>query len=349
MSLRAVIVSSFAFALMAPVFAQIATVPAVVETPPVGMAGDAADDPAIRVGATPETTRILGTQKKGGLYVYDLAGAVVQSFDAGRPNNIDLREDFPWTDGSGPIVAVSDRSDNAVVFYKYDTLNNQLFSQARTRLPSKFAEVYGITLGRIGADFVVAATSKAGDVAQWTITPAADGGVAAVETRRFALGSIAEGMAIDDALGILYVAQELVGLWRMPADPASPVARSLVDTAGPGGKLAADVEGVDIYQRADGTGYLIVSAQGESRFNVYDRAGSNAYRGTFRVGPSADGKADGVTTTDGLAVTSAPQGAAFPHGLLVVQDDLNTDPATTQDFKYASWAEVAKALALDTK
>jgi hypothetical protein len=36
----------------------------VLETPPVGFVGDAADDPAIVTGETAADTRIIGTQKK---------------------------------------------------------------------------------------------------------------------------------------------------------------------------------------------------------------------------------------------------------------------------------------------
>src|SRR5262245_1969200 len=101
-------------------------VSSVVETEPVGVAGDAADDPVIIAGASAEETRIVGTQKKGGLFVYDLSGKVVQSLPGGRPNNVDARADFPWADGSGYIVATSDRSDNSIALYRFDTKTKQL-------------------------------------------------------------------------------------------------------------------------------------------------------------------------------------------------------------------------------
>lgn len=348
-SLIASIVWATSFLMIESAHAQplpVAAVPARVETPPVGFAGDAADDPAIRVGDTPGRTRIIGTQKKGALFVYDLSGKVMQSFAAGRPNNVDLREGFAWADGAGPILAVSDRADNTVVLYKYDMSKDRLLETARARIASGFPEVYGVTLGRIGDTSVVVATSKTGDVAQWNLTPLAGGSVSATETRRFSLGSIAEGCAIDDAKGLVYISQELVGLWRMPVDPLRTSERILMDRVGPEGKLAADVEGVDIYDRPDGSGYVVVSVQGQSRFNVYGRGPEGAYLGSFRVTASADGKVDGVTTTDGLAVTSADLGPDYPAGLLVVQDDENTDPVATQDFKYVSFADVIAALQL---
>jgi myo-inositol-hexaphosphate 3-phosphohydrolase len=103
-------------------------VPAARETAPVevvpaaGQEGkiDAADDPAIIVGATPADTRIIGTNKKGGLYVYDLDGKVTQSAPGGLPNNVDMREAFPWAEGPAPIVATSDRIDNTIAIYRFD-------------------------------------------------------------------------------------------------------------------------------------------------------------------------------------------------------------------------------------
>jgi 3-phytase len=330
------------------------TVPALRETAPVevvpepGKDGriDAADDPAIVVGETPAETRIIGTNKKGGLYVYDLDGKVTQTAPGGLPNNVDMRDAFPWTEGVAPIVATSDRIDNTIAIYRFDPNTKTLDAKARVRIPTGFVEVYGITLGRLGSDFVVVATAKNGDVAQWTLTNEA-GAMKATPTRSFTLGSIAEGCVVDDEAGLLYISQELVGLWRLPLDPARGGKKTLVDGVGPRGKLAADVEGVTIWRGPNGGGYLIVSAQGQSRFNVYDRGGANAYRGTFAVVGSADGAIDAVTTTDGLDASSAPLGPAFPRGILVVQDDINALPDAAQNFKYVSWAGVEAALGLN--
>jgi 3-phytase len=346
MRFTTIFLAAVSFAALAAQANEPVPVSALSETEPVGVAGDAADDPAIVLGATPADARILGTQKKGGLYLYDLTGKVVQSLPGGRPNNIDARDGFAWAEGTAPIVATSDRIDNAIALYRFDPKTKQLEPEARARISTGFAEIYGVTLGRSGDAFVAVATSKTGEVAQWTLTPKA-GAIAAERTRSFALGSIAEGCAIDDDTATLYVAQEPVGLWRFPLDPASGGKGELVDAVAPKGKLAPDVEGVAVWRGPGTSGYLIVSAQGESRFNVYDRELPNRYRGTFRIVDNAQGKIDGVTTTDGLDASSAPLGPEYPRGILVVQDDLNTLPDATQNFKYVSWADVERALGLD--
>jgi 3-phytase len=108
--------------------------------------------------------------------------------------------------------------------------------------------------------------------------------------------------------------------------------------------LTADGEGTALYLGQNGTGYLIVSSQGSSSFVVYDRAGDNAYIGTFSI--IQGDNADAVSGIDGLDVSSVSFGDAFPNGLLVVQDDLNINPQATQNFKLVSRRSVAEALGL---
>ncbi len=318
-------------------------VPAAFETAPVGQAGDAADDPAIWVAPDPARSLIIGTQKKGGLQVYDLTGALLQDAPGGLPNNIDVRDGFAWPEGEGPIFAASDRSDQAVTFFRLDPRTGALDPAPRFRLPSGFAEVYGVCLARGAAanEALALATSKIGEVRAWRVR-LVDGAWSYTQIADFALGSIAEGCVIDEDNAIAYVAQELVGLWRMPL--ADPSARTLMDRVGAG--LAADVEGVALTRGPrPQDGFVLVSVQGQSRYAVYDRAAPNAYRGSFRIGPG--GGADGASGTDGIDVVAAPLNAAFPQGLFVAQDDENTDPAATQNFKLVSWGLIAQALGLD--
>ncbi len=323
---------------------NVALAPAIRETPPVGVAGDAADDPAIWIAPYAAHSRIVGTQKQGGLFVYDLAGSVVQAIPYGRPNNIDLRDGFAWREGEAPILAASDRADNSLTLWRLDPVTGRLSDAPLGRIPTGWAEVYGVCLGRIGDDVVAIATSHDGEVRAWRITldeTGAPRGEALHEP--FALGSISEGCVVDDATGDVYIAQELEGVWRY-SFASHGADRRLIDRVG-GGRLVADVEGLAIW-RDNVRGYLVVSVQGRSRFGVYDLDAANTYRGAFRVGPSADGSVDGVSGTDGLDIVSTPLGGEFPRGLVVVQDDENTAPAATQDFKYVSWADVAAALQL---
>ena len=202
-----------------------ADVPAILalrETPAVGtpMDEDAADDPAIWVDPMdPTQSRIIGTDKKGGLYVYDLQARELQFVQAGLVNNVDLRDGFQFTDGVAPIVVASDRDDQTIAVFRFDPATRQLNPQIAA-IPSTFPEVYGICLFRTQAGAMhVVATSALGAVKQWEFTASADG-ISAKEVRSFELGSVAEGCVADDATGSLFIAEENVGIWSSRADPA---------------------------------------------------------------------------------------------------------------------------------
>lgn len=84
--------------------------------------------------------------------------------------------------------------------------------------------------------------------------------------------------------------------------------------------------------------YLLASSQGSDTFVIYDRGGYHRYVGTFRI---ADGVVDGVNDPDGIEVTSAALGPAFPKGLFGAQDGSNTGPAVNQNYKLAPWESIA--------
>ena len=76
---------------------QTIQVAATVETEPVPSKDDAADDPCVWIYPTaPSRSTIIGTDKKDGLAVYDLAGHTLQYLPDGRLNNVDIRVGFHW-------------------------------------------------------------------------------------------------------------------------------------------------------------------------------------------------------------------------------------------------------------
>jgi 3-phytase len=102
--------------------------------------------------------------------------------------------------------------------------------------------------------------------------------------------------------------------------------------------LVADIEGLSIYYRRDGTGYLIASSQGDDSFAVYERTAPYRFVDRFQI---VAGVVDGVSHTDGIDVVSVDLGPTLPGGLLVVQDDSNT--GGNQNFKLVPWLRVAAA------
>jgi hypothetical protein len=155
--------------------------------------------------------------------------------------------------------------------------------------------------------------------------------------REFDVGSQTEGCVADDLAARFYVGEEAVALWRYGAEPGDGEARVQVDTTDVGGHLVADVEGLALYTAQGGVGYLVASSQGADAYVLYERAGSNAYVGTFQI---VDGPAiDGTTGTDGIEVSNAALGAAFPFGVFVAQDGDNGEE--NQNYKLVPWESIA--------
>src|SRR5699024_9255977 len=93
----------------------VAVVTPLVETPPVKNAGDAADDPAIWANPKdPAASLVIGTDKKAGMYVYDMQGLVTDFRPDGNMNNTDLREGFDLGGKDSILVTASDRSHDAI-------------------------------------------------------------------------------------------------------------------------------------------------------------------------------------------------------------------------------------------
>ena len=299
--------------------------------------GDAADDPAVWVSpADPAKSRILGTNKQTGLYVYGLDGGQLQFLPVGRTNNVDIR-------GTLAVGSNDEVFDDVggLSWFRIDPLSAEVAHLGDT--PVGKVEPYGVCLGDIGGEIIAGTTYKDGTVQLWALRGKGDAFPAAELVRTVKLGSKLEGCVFDDAANTLFIGEEEVGIWKLDlADPAStPVS---VDTIAAGNGLVADVEGISLWEGPDGTGFLLASAQAADRFVVYDRAAPHTPRGVFSVGETAS--IDAVSHTDGLDVVSTPL-PGYPQGLLVVQDDANPASEVAQNFKLVSWADVMTALGLE--
>ena len=323
------------------------TVTATLETPAVETWGDAADDPAIWVNPRdPSQSAIVATDKNLGLYVYDLEGKLLQTVTDGRMNNVDLRDGFLVDGKPRTLVAASNRTDKSIALYFLDPATRKL-SRAGDPVPTGFGDPYGLCMyaGPSG-HYVFVNNGGDGLFRQWRIT--AQGGRAVAEqVREFGVGSQAEGCVADDETGALYIAEEAGGFFRYSALADGGSERREIDRVDSANGLQADIEGVSIWAGKDGKGYIVLSNQGADNYAVYRREGDNAFVGVFHIVADPERGIDGVSETDGLDVSSAPLGARFPDGLLVVQDGRNLSPRERQNFKFVSWRDIAKALGLD--
>ncbi len=177
---------------------------ATVQTKPVSHSGDAADDPAIwRNGSDPSRSTIIGTDKKGGLVVYDLAGRLIQEIPNGKMNNVDLRKGFVLGGRKVAIVAASQEVGDRIALYRVDPSTRRLVDVAARPIESSIG-VYGLCMYRssVNGKYYVFVNSKNGEVEQWQLfaSGAQKGKVDARRVRTFDVGTQTEGCVADDAL-----------------------------------------------------------------------------------------------------------------------------------------------------
>ena len=311
------------------------------QTEPVARLGDVADDPAIWVHpGDAARSRVLGTNKKQGLMVYDMQGKEQQFLATGRLNNVDLRQGVQFGGQRVDLAVATQRDDNTVVLFGID--GEGLVAEL-SRFETGLDEVYGLCLfqpGSGGLELIV--NDKNGvfrqyrigrDGAAWTNTLA----------REFKVASQPEGCVADDRNEHLFIGEEKRGVWTLSARADHAAAPRLV--LGVGKHLRADVEGMAIYH-GERASYLIVSSQGDSTYVVLDAVAPYRVRGRFKVGFNLAAGIDGTADTDGLDVTSSNLGGVYAQGMLVIQDGYKRMPDGPQNFKYVSWSDVARALDL---
>lgn len=329
--------------------AKIAVVRPSAETRPVETGGDAADDPAIWIDPTdPARSVVIGTQKQSGLYVYGLDGKPIQFLPDGRMNNVDLRTGYRLGGNSVILVAASNRTTKDISLYTLDPATRRLSNVADGVQPTGLGDPYGLCMytSARSAKTYVFVNDTDGRMRQWELLATKAGKVRAKLVRDLPFGSQAEGCVADDETGMLYVGEEDVGLWRQGAEPTGGPARTMFAAVKDNPALMADMEGIGLYRKPGGKGYLVVSSQGNDSYALFRREGDNAYVGSFAIGADGAKGIDGVSETDGLDVTSLAAGGDYPDGLLAVQDGRNVSPPEHQNFKLVSWRAVAEALGL---
>ncbi len=323
-----------------------------METQPVETDGDAADDPAIWVDrADPSRSLIIATQKQSGLYVYDLNGRVVQYLADGRMNNVDVRDGFRLGNQTVSLVTASNRTNDSISIYRVDAATRRLVNVADGVQATGFVDPYGLCMYRsaqTGKHYVFVGDSS-GPVRQWELIDAGNGRVRANLVRELPFATQTEGCVADDETGVLYIAEEDVGLWRLSAEPNGGDARTSIAAVEGSDVLKDDLEGIGLYDLGGGRGYLVLSSQGNNSYAVFRREGNNEYIGSFSVLADAARGIDGISETDGLEVSSANFGGALGGGFFIAQDGRNISPPEYQNFKLVPWSAIAAGLNLETR
>ncbi|MFQ3204522.1 MAG: 3-phytase [Pseudoalteromonas tetraodonis] len=311
------------------------------QTTPVAAFGDAADDPAIWINEQDaKNSLILGTDKRRGLMVYDLAGNKVQSLNIGRLNNVDVRQHQSINNQTNTWITASNRTLNSISVFTVDGENKvNHVTEVETNLP----EIYGMCMYSSDSGHYVFVNDKSGLFQQYKLTGEQDN-LSGELVREFTLPSQPEGCSADDKLGQLFAGEEDAGIWYIGAEPTS--GNKAVKLQSVNEQLVADVEGMEIYH-GDDERYLVVSSQGDNSYVLYnisdDTQPSLSFAGKFNVITNLDKGIDGVGETDGLTVTAKAL-PGYPEGMLIVQDGYNRMPLQPQNFKVIDWREVKKAI-----
>lgn len=323
------------------------------ETLPVaaGVDEDAADDPAIWYNSnTPEKTLIIGSNKRGGVGVYNLNGQELYDYKVGRINNVDIAFGVAYKNELIDVVAGSNRSDSTLLLMTVSKSDGALLPAHPSQvLKADVGDVYGLCAYKsfkTGKSFIFM-NGKSGRVQQWQL--GFDSlGITATVVRTFALPSQVEGMVVDPYSATLYIGEEDQGVWIFDAEPNGASEGKLIatTTAAKNPKIVYDIEGVTIYHKSPKIGYLIISSQGNYSYAVFEKGGEHKYLGSFQVMPN---EFDGVEETDGIEAISLPLGSNYPKGAFVVQDGFNYSKANkkeTQNFKIIDWQQIEDALGL---
>jgi len=312
------------------------------------------DDPAIWVHPTdPVRSLIITTNKvkapSGALVVFGLDGSTRQTA-AGldRPNNVDIEYGLTVGGQSIDIAVATERLKSQLRVFRIAPDGSGISDVTSPGNTSVFvgrsgeeAAPMGISLYRRpgdGAIFAIVAP-KSGPrrdyLGQYRLEGDGQERVKAVFVRYFGsfsgVGEI-EAVAVDDALGYIYYADEGDGIHKYHADPGQS-ASELAHFGRTG--FRSDREGIAIYERNDGTGYIVCTDQidGNSEYHVYRREGEPGQpHDHSKLLKLVRGGAD---ATDGLEISSRPLGPKFPAGLMVAMN------SSSRNFLLYRWEDIA--------
>lgn len=308
----------------------------VVETEPVSSSDDAADDIAIWVNEqNNENSIVIGTDKQYGINSYDLEGNLIYSNKLGRINNVDIFQKFKYEGQTFPLVVGSNRSDNTIFLGRLFP-NGLIKKVIQNDIKSEIKEVYGITTFDNEKEKYIILSGKDGTIEQWKINFDMDDiNFNLVRTIKF--DSIVEGLVTDLFYRKIYVAEENVGLWEINVDPLVNLDKKIIFNVDKQ-YFKSDLEGITLYEKDNGEGYIIVSIQGSNSFGIIDRK-TKQFLSVFKI--TSNKEIDEVSDTDGIDLSKLSSNK-FPKGLFIAQDGFNENK--NQNFKFVDFSSILNNL-----
>jgi 3-phytase len=316
-------------------------VTATCETTPVESPDDGADDPCIWVPTdNPAGTIIVGTDKKFGLESYDLSGQKLYRFGFGNINNVDINPLFfaPNRDGDieKALVIGTNRSTHSIDFFSLDR-QGVLTLVHREVIGQEMGDLYGLCAFSFEGTHYFVASDKDGRILRAGYAATENGGIKITDSDSFQLASTVEGLVADTDHQTLYIAEEDRGIWAYPLTKDQKADPRLMLTTD-SDLLIADIEGLTLYDKGQGAGYILCSVQGANSYGIIDRMTQDLL-GVFKI--VASETIDGAEETDGIDVTSKAL-PGFPQGLFIVQDGFNG--TEKQNFKFVNWSDIQSKL-----
>ena len=362
----------FCFLSIQYTYSDIFEVYPIYETPPIETRGDAADDPAFWLNKKfPALSIVFGTDKRAGIYAYNLRGDKITFSPVGQINNIDIRTlnlDFKnnniKTKKDYSFLVGTNRSLNTVDLWIFidEEINDSMMSELSNtknnfQIPVKpnfrvksESNIYGTCAGvhpKYG--FVVFVTEDRGPNVEVYYL---DGnGLNLLKT--FSNGGESEGCVFDDENSTLFISEENVrgNLKAYKFDKNFDFVGKpfLIDSRR--GQIFGDPEGVSIYKTDKNDGYIILSSQGDGKFNIYNRQAPYGFISSFKI--IGNGSIDGVSDTDGIETLNYNLKCKdnknqldfcddFPLGVMIVQDGYNYtgENKVNQNFKLVSFEQI---------
>lgn len=286
----------------------------------------------------PDKSVVIGNDKSisGGLYVYDLAGHLLhRSPHINRPTGVSVRYNIRTTLGTFDIVGCAVRSTNEIKVFAIDPETRTLVDMTTAEgIPTGFEkDTYGFCLYKRANDgqlFAFVTRKETDNIHQILLTDDGTGKLKGTIIRKFGkmeMKSFVEGMVADDEYGYLYCSDERYAILKFYADP-NVRKGPFINAFGVRDGIQGDREGMALYKKPHGKGYLIVSSQGDSTFKIYQREGKNKFVKSAAL--------RGVRRTDGIAATSLQIPPDYPTGVFAAHDD------TDNNYVFFDWYEFSR-------
>lgn len=271
------------------------------------------DDYAVWINRShPETSFIIGSDKSANkLYVYDLKGQLVDEIAVTKPGNIDVAYGFPLGNSKVDIAVVNQRKNpKQLVACTIDSKTGKLSRIDNNKLST--GENYGGCLyqSHETGKFYFFSTSEDDGITQYELYDE-DGQISSKAVRNWPQGK-SEGAVANEEKGIVYIAEEEKGVWKVGAEPDQETPGELIIKLNENG-LKGDIEGMALLKISDSESYLVISDQGASTFKVYREETGYPFVGNFKV--------EGAEESDGIEIIHSPLGGQFSQGLFLCHTD----------------------------